>query len=151
MQDKEGIIAADEAPEFGEKITWDRSKTEVNRVHSKIKLALFRGSCVKHHPTWQVERSSRASLVAPVKSPPAETGDPGSPPDLGRSHLPWSSCISTVEPVLYSSGTATSEPRQPRACALQREAPTMRGLCAATRESLCAPTKTKHSPKEINI
>ena len=35
-----------------------------------------------------------------VKNTPISAGDPGSIPDLGRSHVPQSKCATTTEPVL---------------------------------------------------
>ena len=48
-----------------------------------------------------------------VKNPPASAGDMGSIPDLGRSHPRVSAqlnpCLPTIEPVLSSLGTLTTE------------------------------------------
>ena len=39
---------------------------------------------------WNLKYGTGASLVAQVKNPPANAGDMGSVPDLGRSHMPRS-------------------------------------------------------------
>ena len=46
-----------------------------------------------------------------VKNPPANAGDTGSVPNLGRSHMPrqLNPCFTIAEPVLLSPGTTTSE------------------------------------------
>ena len=65
-----------------------------------------------------------------VESPPANAGDVGSSPGLGRSHMPRSSwarapqllnlCSGALEPRLLSLCITTTEARAPRACAPQR-------------------------------
>ena len=48
-----------------------------------------------------------------VKNPPANSGDTGSIPGLGRSHIAMvqsSPCATPTESVLWSPGTATTEP-----------------------------------------
>ena len=47
-----------------------------------------------------------------VKSSPANVGDTGSIPSLGRSHImeQLSPCTTTIEPTLYILGAATTEP-----------------------------------------
>ena len=46
-----------------------------------------------------------------VKNPPANAGDTGSVPNLGRSHMPrqLNPCFTIAEPVLLSPGATTSE------------------------------------------
>ena len=65
-----------------------------------------------------------------VKSPPANAGDTGSSPGLGRSHMPRSnyarvpllSLLSRAhEPQLLSPHATTTKARAPRACAPQQE------------------------------
>ena len=104
-----------------------------------------------------------------VKSPPANAGDIGSIPGAGRSHMPRSSwtrapqllslCSRACEPQLLNPCARTTEARMPGACALQREKPRNEKpahgneewpLLAATRESLCAATKSQHSQKNKN-
>ena len=71
-----------------------------------------------------------------VKNPPANAGNTGSSPGLGRSHMPR---------------VATTEARAPRARALQHEKPAHHNEeqppLAATRESPCSAAKTQHSQK----
>ena len=43
-----------------------------------------------------------------VKKPPANTGDMGSIPDSGRSHMPRHA--TATEPALWSLGASTTEP-----------------------------------------
>ena len=43
-----------------------------------------------------------------IKNPPANEGDTGLIPGLGRSHMPWSN--KTCEPQLLSPRAATTEP-----------------------------------------
>ena len=54
---------------------------------------------------------------AAVKNPCANTGDTGSSPVPGRSHMPWS------KPQLLSPRATTIEARMPRARAPQQEKP----------------------------
>ena len=70
---------------------------------------------------------------AVVKNPPANAGDTGSSPGLGRSHMPWSNLACapqplslssrTCEPQLLSPHAMTAEARMPRAHAPQQEKP----------------------------
>ena len=68
---------------------------------------------------------------AVVKNLPANAGDMGSSPGLGRSHMPWSNkaCAPQLlslrsrghKPQLLSLHATTTEAHAPRACALQQE------------------------------
>ena len=69
-----------------------------------------------------------------VENPPANAGDTGSGPGLGRSHMPRS--YRARAPQLLRHGS--------RAHALQQEKPTL----AASRESQCAATKTNAAKKK---
>ena len=71
-----------------------------------------------------------------VKNPPANAGDTASSPDRGRSHMPRSNYARA--PQLLSPRATTTEARAP-----QQEKPPL----TATRESLCAATKTQCSQK----
>ena len=71
---------------------------------------------------------------AVVENPPANAGDTGSGPGLGRSHMPRS--YRARAPQLLRHGS--------RAHALQQEKPTL----AASRESQCAATKTNAAKKK---
>ena len=86
-----------------------------------------------------------------VENPPANAGDPGSSPGLGRSHMPrsnWarepqllSPCAATtepvrLEPVLHNKRGRDSE----RPAHHDEEWPPL----AATRGSPCTETKTQH-------
>ena len=66
-------------------------------------------------------------------------------PDPERSHVPWSN--SAYAPQLLGPCPATPEARLPRAHAPQREAPTMRSVCTATKERLLTATGTQCNPK----
>ena len=87
---------------------------------------------------------------AVVENLPANAGDMGSSPGLGRSHMPWS--IWAREPQLlslrvWSLCSATREAaivKRPAHC--DEEWPPL----AATRESPHTETKTQHQPK-VNI
>ena len=48
-----------------------------------------------------------------VKNPPANEGDRGLIPDLGRFHMQLSPSITTIQPVLQSLGAATTEALKP--------------------------------------
>ena len=85
---------------------------------------------------------------AVVENLPANAGDTGSSPGLGRAHMPRSSWAR--EPQLLSL-------RVWSLCSATREAAIVRGPCTAmksgpaTRESPCTETKTQHSKnKYIN-
>ena len=56
-----------------------------------------------------------------VKNPPANAGDTGLSPGLGRSHMPWSNWAPA--PQLLSLPATTTEACAPRARALQQEKP----------------------------
>ena len=56
-----------------------------------------------------------------VKNPPANAGDTGSSPGLGRSHMPRSNWAR--EPQLLSPRATTTEARTPRAPAPQQAKP----------------------------
>ena len=58
---------------------------------------------------------------AVVGSPPANAGDMGSSPGLGRSHMPRSGWA--CEPQLLSPRATTTEAHKPRAHALRQERP----------------------------
>ena len=58
---------------------------------------------------------------AVVKNQPANAGDMGSSPGLGRSHMPWSSKAHV--PQLLSPCATTTEARVPRVRARQQEKP----------------------------
>ena len=68
-----------------------------------------------------------------VKDPPANAGDMGSSPGLGRSHMPRSNwarapqllslSYRACEPQPLSPHATTTEAHAPRACALQQEKP----------------------------
>ena len=58
---------------------------------------------------------------AVVKNPPANAGDTGSSPDLGRSHMPWSNYARA--PQLLSQCATTTEACAPSARAQQQEKP----------------------------
>ena len=84
---------------------------------------------------------------AVVESLPANAGDTGSSPGLGRSHVPWSNYAR--EPQLLSL-------RVWSLCSTTGEAAIMRGPAhcdeewpplATTREGPCTETKTQHSHK----
>ena len=72
---------------------------------------------------------------AVVENLPANAGDTGSSPGLGRSHMPWSNWAR--EPVLRSKRGRDSE----RPAHRDEEWPPL----AATRESPHTETKTQHS------
>ena len=54
------------------------------------------------------------------KNPPANVGDTGLIPGLGRFHMPWSNQAHV--PQLLSLSAAATEACVPRTCVLQREA-----------------------------
>ena len=58
---------------------------------------------------------------AVVKNPPANAGDTGSSPGLGKSHMPRSS--EARAPQLLSPRATTTEAHAPRARALKQEKP----------------------------
>ena len=84
---------------------------------------------------------------AVVKNPPANAGDTGSSPGLGRSHMPWSNLSpwatttepARLEPVLRNRRGHDSD----RPAHRDEEWPPL----AATVESPHTETKTQHSQK----
>ena len=97
---------------------------------------------------------------AVVGSLPANAGDAGSSPGLGRSHMPWSNWARA--PQLLSLRSRACKPQLLRPACLEPmlrsrrghrdEEPTHRGeewpLLAASGESPHAATKTQHSQKK---
>ena len=92
---------------------------------------------------------------AVVGSPPADAGDMGSSPGLGRSHMPWSN--GARAPQLLSLSATTTEARTPSARALQRERPPNEKsahcsegwpLLATTREK---PAHSNEDPRQPKI
>ena len=67
---------------------------------------------------------------AVVENPPANAGDTGSSPGLGRSHMPWSNW--SREPQLLSL-------RDWSLCSARREAAIVRGLRTAMKSDPCLP------------
>ena len=84
-----------------------------------------------------------------VKNPPANAGDTGSSPGLGRSHMPRSNWAREPqllslrsrarEPQLTSLRATTTEARAPRARAPQQEKPPKWEACALQQR--VAPTR----------
>ena len=72
-----------------------------------------------------------------VKNPPANTQDRGSIPGPQRSHMPQSPCITTIEPVLQSQGTTTTEAHE------------LQSLCLATRAATA--TRSPHCKEEESL
>ena len=65
---------------------------------------------------------------AVVKNPPANAGDTGSSPGLGRSHMPQSNELLSLssgarKPQLLSPRATITEAHAPRVCAPQQEKP----------------------------
>ena len=79
------------------------------------------------------ERKKGIPGGAAVKNPPANAGDTGSIPCLGRSHMPQSNkarvpqllslCSRVHEPQVLSPCAASTEACAPRVCAPQQEKP----------------------------
>ena len=85
------------------------------------------------------------------KSVPANAGDTGLIPDLGRFHRPWSNQASAPQQLSLCAETAealwpTAHTR-PQEKPLQWEAHTPQWRVAAARESLHTATKTQHNQK----
>ena len=86
---------------------------------------------------------------AVVKNPPANSGDTGSIPGPGRSHMPWSNkacephllslCSRAHEPQLLSPRATATEARAPRARARQQEKPPQWEAHAPQRRGAPAP------------
>ena len=68
---------------------------------------------------------------AVVKNPPANSGNIGSSPGPGRSHMSWSNWARA--PQLLSLGATTTEARVPRSHAPQQEKPRQWEVCALQR------------------
>ena len=72
------------------------------------------------------KQPQRASLMAPREESACQRRRHGLNPRSGRSHMPQaqlSPFATTIEPVLESMGTSTTEPTHPRACVPQKESP----------------------------
>ena len=76
-------------------------------------------------PCGEVKKKTPQSFPggSVVKNLPAKAGDTGLTPDLGRSHAEEQlrPRATTTEPVLSSTGAATTEPTSPEASALQQD------------------------------
>ena len=72
------------------------------------------------------------------KNLPANVGDMGSIPGLGRFHTTRSN---EVRAQLLSPGAATTEVPEPRACALQQEKLQGESLCTTMKSNPCSPTR----------
>ena len=91
--------------------------------------------CVSQGKTFLKILKFRASLVAQwLKNLPANAGDTGSSPGLGRSHMPRSNWAR--EPQLLSL-------RVWSLCSATREAATVRGPCTAMKSGPCSPQLEK--------
>ena len=90
-----------------------------------------------------------------IKSPPANAGDTGSIPGLGRVHMPWGN--STCTTWLLSPWATTTEVHAPSSpCSATREATVMRSPHTATRvASACCnyrkPTRSNEGPVQAKI
>ena len=92
-----------------------------------------------------------------VRNPPANSGDAGSIPGPGRSHMPlcseahepqpWSLCSRAREPQLLKPACLQPVPRNERGDCNGKTRPPQQRVAplTATRESLRAATKTQHS------
>ena len=69
-----------------------------------------------------------------VKNPPANAGDTGSSPGLGRSHMPWSN---------YAREPPLLRLRVWSLCSVTREAAIVRGPRTAMKSSPCSPQLEK--------
>ena len=85
------------------------------------------------------------------KSPPANAGDTGLIPGLGRFHITWSSWSPwaiTAEPTLWSPEATTAEACAPGTCAPQRKRPLQWESCAPRHR--VAPTAGSIKDPKIN-
>ena len=93
---------------------------------------------------------------AVVKNPPANAGDMGSSPGLGRSHMPWSNQTHVPqllslrsrarEPQLLNLHATTTEAHVPTARAPQQEKPPQ--WVAPTRRNYRKPTRSNEDPTQ---
>ena len=103
--------------------------------------------------TWNKGRIRNNCLGFPggavVENPPANAGDTGSSPGLGRSHMPrsnWARESQLLSLRVWSLCSATRGRNSERPAHRDEEWP----LLAATRESPRTETKPQHSQKLIN-
>ena len=82
------------------------------------------------------------------KNLPANAGDMGSIPGLGRLHMPWS--IQVLQLQLLSLRAATIEPLSPRACTLQQEKPLHHSPHSRQLEKVKQSTEDLCRQKQIN-
>ena len=91
------------------------------------------------------------------ENPPANAGNTGLIPSLGRSHRPWSNCVHAPQllkpvypeahtPQLLIPRVATPEACVPRACAQQTREASTRSLSTAMKSSPSL-TATRESPR----
>ena len=86
----------------------------------KIKAIMwYNDNLIKSSKTKKYARDFPGGAV--VENLPANAGDTGSSPGLGRSHMPWSNWAHA--PQLLSPRATTTEACMPRAQALQQEKP----------------------------
>ena len=82
---------------------------------------------------WLEEPKEGFAGGSVVKNPPANTGDAGSVPDLGRSYVPRSTHAHATHLLAPCSGAWELQPLKPehsRSCAAQQEKPARRGAQA---------------------
>ena len=82
---------------------------------------------------------------AVVDSLPANAGDTGSSPGLGRSHMPWSNWAREPQLLSLRVWSLCSAPREAAIVRGPRTAMKSGPPLAATRESPRTETKTQHS------
>ena len=114
-------------------------------------------NCCNLRENWATETSIYVHIQSPTKSPlggfpgssvvknlPANAGDTGSIPDLGRSHMPQSNKACAPQPLsLCSRARPLQQERPPQWEALE---PQLRSSPHSPQlETACAATKTQHS------
>ena len=153
--------------------TWDNNPSHINYIKMVPQML-----CLHHLFEMHYRYGTRRKLSAVckellksfcwgfpggavVKNLPANTGDIGSSPGLGRSHMLRSNetrapqllslCSRAHEPQLLSLCATTTEARTPRARAPQQEKPLQwEAHAPQRRESLRTATKAQRSQKWIN-
>ena len=109
-----------------------------------VKLPLCYMAWGSRHPRLFGMSHRLTQWASQVKNPPANAGDMGSIPDLGRSHMLrgdyahvpqlLSLCSRTWEPQLLRPHARTAEAcRLKSLCFLTREATALRSLCTTSR------------------
>ena len=94
-----------------------------------------------HLSEWLLSKTQEDFPGGAVVKKPANAGDMGSSPGLGRSHMPWSN--NAHGPQLLSLHSRAHKPQLLKPACLEPVLCNERGLCTAMKSSHCSPQLEK--------